>query len=204
MSGTEFRPCEGVTSVTVSADGTTLAAGSLDKHVWVWDVETGNLLHRLPGHADSVYSVAFDATGRTLASGSLDKTVKLWRLNTSGGGASGSGGPGGGSSLSLQSQTLKGHSDFVLSVCWRDGGDLLFSASKDRTVRVWDARADKPCGGSADGGSSIATLTAHSNSILSIAHAPVNDMRRGTFATGSGDRSARVWSYYHGVESGSS
>lgn len=76
----------GVTSVAISPDGRLVAAGSLDKMVRVWDVETATPRERLEGHKDSVYSVAFMPDGRTLVSGSLDKTIKLWQLGTGGDG----------------------------------------------------------------------------------------------------------------------
>ena len=70
----------GVTSVALSADGSMLAAGSLDTVVRVWDARTGALLDKLRGHKDSVYSVAFAPHGGWLVSGSLDKTLKIWEL----------------------------------------------------------------------------------------------------------------------------
>jgi WD40 repeat protein len=36
--------------------------------------------------------------------------------------------------------TLKGHTDSVLSVMFSPGGERLASASRDGTVKVWDAR----------------------------------------------------------------
>ena len=71
----------GVTSVALSADGTMLAAGSLDTVVRIWDARTGALLDKLRGHKDSVYSVAFAPHGGWLVSGSLDKTLKIWELD---------------------------------------------------------------------------------------------------------------------------
>ena len=78
-----FQIEDGVTTVAISPDGRYVAAGSLDKSVRVWDVQTGMLVERLDGmdgHRDSVYSVAFAPSGRELVSGSLDKTIKMWEL----------------------------------------------------------------------------------------------------------------------------
>ena len=69
-----------VYSVSFSPEGQTLASGSDDGTVRLWDVNTGNLLHTLTAHRGSVYSVSFSPDGRTLASGSFDHTVLLWKL----------------------------------------------------------------------------------------------------------------------------
>ena len=59
-----------VYSVSFSPDGMTLASGSWDETVRLWDVATGRHLNTLPGHTDDVLSVSFSPDGKTLASGS--------------------------------------------------------------------------------------------------------------------------------------
>ena len=71
----------GVTSVSISPDGSTVAAGSLDSVIRIWEISSGILLDSLRGHRDSVYSVAFTPDGKGIISGSLDKSLKLWDLS---------------------------------------------------------------------------------------------------------------------------
>src|SRR3954451_223683 len=67
-----------VVSVAFDPQGGTLASGSDDKTVKLWEPGSGKLLCTLEGHGTWVWGVAFDPRGGTLASGSGDKTVKLW------------------------------------------------------------------------------------------------------------------------------
>ena len=67
-----------VESVAFVPDGKTLASGSDDKTVKLWDVGAGRELRTLSRHSDLVWSVAFAPDGKTLASGSEDGTIRLW------------------------------------------------------------------------------------------------------------------------------
>src|ERR1700681_2867067 len=76
-----------VFSVAFSADGKTLASGSFDTTIKLWDVATGKNTAPLQGHSGPVYTVAFSPVGKTLASGSggedpqkkpLPGEIRLW------------------------------------------------------------------------------------------------------------------------------
>jgi len=67
-----------VAALAFSPDGRTLAVGSDDRTVSLWDVRTGGRLGAsLTGHTDTVRSLAWSRTG-LLASGAEDGTVRLW------------------------------------------------------------------------------------------------------------------------------
>ncbi|EEQ33244.1 wd-repeat protein [Microsporum canis CBS 113480] len=63
------------------AKGEMIAAGSGDRSVVVWDVKTGKLLYKLPGHKGTVNDVRFTpADEPIIVSGSSDRTVMLGEL----------------------------------------------------------------------------------------------------------------------------
>lgn len=63
-----------------SPDASLVTAGSADRTVNVWDVQSGQLKHRLGGHKGSVNEVSIN--GNYVASCSSDKTVIVGELNT--------------------------------------------------------------------------------------------------------------------------
>ncbi len=116
----------GVDSVAFSPDGTTLASGSTDSTVRLWDLTQPDAAPIiLRGHDDAVRSVAFSLDGATLASGSNDYTVRVWDL------------------MRLDvAPTIHNHEDVVHSVVFSPDGAMLASGSWDTTVRLWEWRTD--------------------------------------------------------------
>jgi WD40 repeat protein len=66
-----------VDSLAFSPDGKTLASGSSDKTIRLWDVTSGQELRTLTGHSRRVTFLAFSPDGQTLTSGSFDHVI-LW------------------------------------------------------------------------------------------------------------------------------
>ncbi|KAJ5778340.1 hypothetical protein N7520_001586 [Penicillium odoratum] len=147
--GSTLQTLEGhsgwVRSVAFSPDGLTLASGSDDNTIKLWDTATGTQRQTLEGHSGSVGSVAFSPDGLTLASGSDDNTIKLWDTATG-----------------TQRQTLKGHSDWVRSVAFSPDGLTLASGSEDNTIKLWDTAT----------GTQRQTLEGHSGWVRSVAFSP--------------------------------
>ena len=60
---------ESVNSVAFSPDGKTIASGSSDNTIKLWNAETGQQLNTLKGHTDLVESVAFSPDGENYCFG---------------------------------------------------------------------------------------------------------------------------------------
>ncbi|MFD1810875.1 WD40 repeat domain-containing protein [Rhodococcus gannanensis] len=75
----------GINAVSFAPDGRTLATGTDDQTVVLWDrAADGSLTVREPelrGHSGTVYSASYDSTGRYVVSGSDDGTVRLWDVS---------------------------------------------------------------------------------------------------------------------------
>lgn len=120
-----------VNAIAFSAQSRTLASGSWDGSILIWDLGTGELLQTLTGHNSGVLSLAIAPDGKVLASGSADGTIKLWDLWQ----------------LSprelregiapVTTHTLTGHTSVVSSVAICPDKQLLASGSRDRTVTLW-------------------------------------------------------------------
>ncbi|KAL4732843.1 WD40-repeat-containing domain protein [Aspergillus similis] len=115
-----------VNAVAFSPDGQTVASGSDNKTIKLWNAATGEQRQTLKGHSAYVNAVAFSPDGQTVASGSDDKTIKLWNAATG-----------------EQRQTLEGHSARVNAVAFSPDGQTVASGSDDKTIKLWNAATGK-------------------------------------------------------------
>jgi WD40 repeat protein len=162
---------ESVDSVAFSPDGTTVASGSFDGTVRLWEVATHRPIGTpLAGHTNTVTSVAFSPDGTTLASGSLDDTVRLWEVATHR--------PIG------DPLTVPGSPDVFpvapVFVAFSPDSKTLASGSVDGTVRLWNVASHRQIG---------APVSGPTGPVSSVTFSPDSK----TLASGSPDGTVRLW-----------
>jgi len=68
----------GVYAVAFDPPGKYIAGAGLNDTVYLWDVQTQEVVFALEGHQEKINAIAFDPSGSYLASGGDDATVRVW------------------------------------------------------------------------------------------------------------------------------
>jgi len=201
-AGSLTGPADWVNAVTFTPDGRTLAAGSSDDSVWVWDLATGSVRAHLP-HTQPVTSLAWDGPAR-LAAADADGTVSVWSLPSpvlmAGAAVNSVAYSPDGRMLAVASQRLQlwdpvtrrplvtsavPGGTFVNSVAFSPLGTTLAAGYGDGMVQLW-SRAGKPLGPPVRASASGLTE--------SVAFSPDGRELGTLLAAASADNLTRLWS----------
>lgn len=116
-------------SPTESPEGYTLATGSTDKQIWLWQTDLSNTEDvsqnnpPLEGHDDSIWILEFSKDGQNLASGSLDGTLRFWDLD-----------------LRRERLQIAGHTGGIKTLTYTEDNRILACGTGlDGLLRLWDA-----------------------------------------------------------------
>ncbi|MFN6536089.1 MAG: protein kinase domain-containing protein [Nostoc sp. EkiNYC01] len=166
-------------SLAFSSDGQILASGSNDNTIKLWEVATGREIRTLTGYFKPVNCLAFSSNRRIIVSSSTDNTIKVCELATN---------PNWLQKIiiGIKIRTLRDHSKSVNFLALSNNGQILASASNDKTIKVWEVRT----------GREIRTLRGHSQSLNSLALS--NDGQ--ILASASNDKTIKLWKVTAGRE----
>ncbi|KAF2830965.1 WD40 repeat-like protein [Ophiobolus disseminans] len=157
-----------VLSVHFSPDSRLLAVATLDNTVKVFFVDSLKLFLNLYGHKLPVLNMSISGDSKLIATCSADKNVRIWGLD-----------------FGDCHKALFGHQDSIMQIAFIphpvDGDDkhIFFSASKDKTVKSWDA----------DKFEQIQRFKGHHGEIWAMTVARTGDF----VVTASHDKSIRIW-----------
>ncbi|KAK5990492.1 U3 small nucleolar RNA-associated protein 12 [Cladobotryum mycophilum] len=115
-----------VLSMDISFDSKLIVTSSADKNIRIWGLDFGDCHKALFGHQDSILQVAFvphnaDGNGHHFFSSGKDRTIRYWDGDKF-----------------EQIQRLDGHHGEVWSIAMSHSGNMLVTASHDKSIRVWD------------------------------------------------------------------
>ncbi|KAH6854616.1 WD40-repeat-containing domain protein [Chaetomium sp. MPI-CAGE-AT-0009] len=162
-----LKVSDDILSLRFSPDAKLIAVALLDSTVKVFFVDSLKLYLNLYGHKLPVLSMDISYDSKLIVTSSADKNIRIWGLD-----------------FGDCHKALFGHQDSILQVAFiphnSDGnGHHFFSASKDRTIKYWDA----------DKFEQIQRIDGHHGEIwaLAVSHAG------NTLISASHDKSIRVW-----------
>lgn len=157
-----------VLNVHFSPDSRLLAVATMDNTVKVFFVDSLKLFLNLYGHKLPVLNMSISSDSKLIATSSADKNIRIWGLD-----------------FGDCHKSLFAHEDSILNVSFiphpvqADEKHILFSASKDRVLKTWDAAKFEQ----------IQKLRGHHGEIWAMAMSRTGDF----VVTASHDKSMRIW-----------
>lgn len=110
-----------ITALAVAPGGENLATAGDDHVVRLWNITSGQLVHRLNGHTDWVRALAYTPDGKTLISAGDDHTITLWDAHTG-----------------KQTGQLPPHPQVIYAIACSADGKLLAAAGFEAPVRLYN------------------------------------------------------------------
>ena len=152
-----------IRSIAFDIKSKTLATGSHDQFIRLWDVETGQLIREIKA-GSRVYSLAFSQKYDVLASSGDQNSIKLWDARTG-----------------QCQRTLEGHTSWVGVIAFgrNQTGEVLASGSDNGTLMLWNIQS----------GQCLHQMETGKRSVHAIAF----DAESKKLVSGGADNTLKVW-----------
>lgn len=158
----------GISGIAVTEKFLYLASESGTVSQWKLCNDRYELQERTVGHAAGVTSMAhYAGSPEMLATCSSDLCIKIWHSSLETG-------------RLCVNKTLKGHSNVVSSICFAPSGRWLYSAGRDKLIKVWNT----------DTGYCVSTAKGHTQWIKTLDVSPDGSL----LASAGMDQCVRLWS----------
>jgi WD40 repeat protein/energy-coupling factor transporter ATP-binding protein EcfA2 len=110
-----------INSIDLSPDGKKLAGAGENGSLFVWDLENNFSVTEIKKVGDHLTAASFSPDGKKLISGDDKGVIKITEGNNT--------------------TILTGHSSSIEQIRFNHAGTFMATASKDKTVRLWDMKA---------------------------------------------------------------
>jgi WD40 repeat protein len=121
-----IKPSSKINSIALSPDGNILAGAGENGTLYLWDVKNNFSVKEIPTFGNHLTSVEFAPDGRKIVTGDNLGLVKIYD-NQAG----------------MIVRILSGHLSVVEQIRFNHAGTFMATASKDKTVRLWNMEKDK-------------------------------------------------------------
>ncbi len=140
-----FTHDEAFNSIAYSPDGKTVASGTKNGSVKIWDVSTGKRIQTISGHnSEKIYTAAFQPDSAIITIGTKSE-IQLWNVQT-------------GDLV----KTVPEPRYNVYSVKYSDDNQLIATGGESKKARLWDAQT----------GRFLGSFVGHENYIYSVDISP--------------------------------
>jgi WD40 repeat protein len=153
-----------IVSIAVGPDDELVVVGFMSGGVGMYDDTFSQPMSSFSAHQQLLLSVAVSPSGM-IATASQDTFAKLWTLR----------------GVASCRQTLRGHTDFVVTVRFSPKDPVVFTGSKDETVKCWSVKT----------GECLFVLNGHRNTLFQIDCHP----EERCIVACSGDGLVCMWDY---------